>query len=108
MEQLLEKIKMLPSTPGVYKFLDKEGRVLYIGKAINLRSRVSSYFNGSLADRPRILQMLPFVQDVNVTQTDNEIEALILESALIKEVQPKYNSDLKDDKSYAWLYINHK
>lgn len=99
---------MLPSTPGVYKFLDKEGIVLYIGKAINLRSRVSSYFNGSLADRPRILQMLPFVQDVNVTQTDNEIEALILESALIKEVQPKYNSDLKDDKSYAWLYINHR
>ncbi len=99
---------MIPPAPGVYKFLNESGDIIYIGKAINLKSRVSSYFTSNHADRPRIIHMVPLVHDIDYTITDNEIEALVLESALIKEHMPLYNSDLKDDKSYAWLYINTK
>ncbi|MHC1716757.1 MAG: GIY-YIG nuclease family protein [Candidatus Dojkabacteria bacterium] len=98
----------LPEKPGIYKFLDMDRNLLYIGKAINLRNRVKSYFNNDLYDRPRIRQMLPFVYDVEIIETNNEIESLVLESVLIKKYQPKYNSDLKDDKSYSWIYISTK
>jgi len=100
------KLDTLPEKPGIYKFLDEEGSILYIGKAINLRNRVKSYFKNDLYDRPRIRQMMPFVHDIEIQETNNEIESLILESLLIKQYQPKYNSDLKDDKSYSWLYIS--
>src|SRR5690606_10545682 len=80
--------------------------IIYIGKAVNLKSRVSSYFSNKHMDRPRIIQMLELVDSVEVVETENEIEALVLESALVKKEQPKFNSELKDDKSYAWLYIN--
>ncbi len=103
---LQNKLNSLPQTSGVYKFLDEDGDVLYIGKALNLYKRVFSYFRNDLDDRPRIKQMMPFVVDVDVVETNNEIEALVLESALIREVQPPYNSDLKDGKSYAWIYIS--
>ena len=106
--QIERKLSTLPDLPGVYKFLDKNQNILYIGKAINLRKRISSYFQKDIYDRPRIIQMLPLVDDVDIIETNNEIEALILESALIKEYQPQFNSDLKDDKSYAWIYITTK
>jgi excinuclease ABC subunit C len=102
------KIKLLPQKPGIYKFLDEKGEILYIGKATNLRNRVSSYFSNTLYDRPRIKQMIPYIKDVSVTETDNEIESLVLESALIKKYKPFYNSDKKDDKSYVWIYISTK
>ncbi|MDX9738987.1 MAG: excinuclease ABC subunit UvrC [Candidatus Dojkabacteria bacterium] len=102
------KLESLPNTPGIYKFLDKEGTVLYVGKAINLHSRVNSYFKQPLYDRPRILPMMPLVADIKIQETNNEIEALILESALVRELQPEFNSVLKDDKSYAWIYITTK
>lgn len=102
------KIKLLPQRPGIYKFLDEEGKILYIGKATNLRSRVSSYFSSTLYDRPRIKQMIPYIKDVSITETNNEIESLVLESALIKKHKPFYNSDKKDDKSYVWIYISTK
>jgi excinuclease ABC subunit C len=105
---LKTKIELLPQSPGVYKFLDKKGVILYIGKATNLRARVRSYFSGDLYDRPRIKQMIPYVSDVIVTETNNEIESLVLESALIKKQKPFYNSDKKDDKSYVWIYISIK
>lgn len=105
-KKLEASIAKLPLTTGVYKFLDSSGSILYIGKAVNLKSRVSSYFNPQLNDRPWVAKMIHLIDDVEYTITDNEIEALILESALVKQFQPKYNSDLKDDKSYAWLYIN--
>lgn len=105
---LIDKIQMIPPTPGVYKFLNEKGDIIYIGKAINLKSRVSSYFTSNHADRPRIIHMIPLITDIDFTVTDNEIEALVLESALVKQFLPLYNSDLKDDKSYAWLYINTK
>lgn len=109
MNEVLEhKLEVLPINPGVYKFLDEKGEILYIGKAINLRNRVRSYFNNELYDRPRVRQMIPFVRDLEITETNNEIESLVLESALIKEHQPRFNSDLKDDKSYAWIYVSTK
>jgi len=102
------KLNTLPNVPGIYKFLNINGEILYIGKAIDLKKRVSSYFLKDPIDRPRIIQMLPLVYDIQTIETNNEIEALILESALVKQYQPLYNTALKDDKSYAWIYINTK
>ena len=105
---LENKLETIPNKPGIYKFLDKKEKILYVGKATNLKSRVSSYFNNSIQDRPWIVKMLPLVKDIQVIETENDIEALILEASLIKKYKPKYNSDLKDDKSYAWIYITTK
>jgi len=102
------KLNTLPDVSGVYKFLDEKGNILYIGKAINLKKRVYSYFHLDLIDRPRVKQMIPLVKDFEIIETNNEIEALVLESALIKKYLPSYNTDLKDDKSYAWIYIDTK
>lgn len=106
MNILQNKLESLPNTPGIYKFLDRKGNILYIGKALSLYNRVNSYFKDDLDQRPRVRQMMPLVMDVEVIETNNEIEALVLESALIKEILPRYNIDLKDDKSYAWIYIS--
>ena len=107
MNRVIErKLEVLPDSSGIYKFIDKNGKILYIGKAINLKKRVSSYFNTELYDRPRVRQMVPLIHDIETIETNNEIEALILESALIKKYLPLFNTDLKDDKSYAWIYIN--
>ncbi|NMC08775.1 GIY-YIG nuclease family protein, partial [Candidatus Microgenomates bacterium] len=103
---LEEKLQALPEKPGIYKFYDGDGNILYVGKAINLRNRVRSYFKNDLYDRPRVRQMIPLIADIQIQETSNEIESLVLESILIKQYQPKYNSDLKDDKSYSWLYIS--
>lgn len=105
-EKLQYKLESLPHVPGIYKFFDKGGSILYIGKALNINKRVNSYFKGELYDRPRIRQMMPLVDDVDVVETNNEIEALVLESAMVRQLQPPFNSDLKDDKSYAWIYIS--
>lgn len=105
---LQNKLDSLPQVPGVYKFKDIDDEILYIGKAINLRSRVNSYFNEEILDRPRIRQMMPFVADLEIVETNNEVEALVLESALVKKIKPKYNSSLKDDKSYAWILVTTK
>lgn len=102
------ELELLPLKPGVYKFYDKEGNILYVGKALNLRSRVKSYFNDTLSDRPYVKKMIPLIERIEIVETNNEIESLVLESALIKELTPKYNSDLKDDKSYAWIYVSTK
>jgi len=109
MDSVIErKLEILPEVCGVYKFLNQKREILYIGKAINLRKRVQSYFQKDHYERARIRQMMPYVQDIEIIETNNEVEALILESALVKEHQPPFNTDLKDDKSYAWIYINSK
>jgi excinuclease ABC subunit C len=92
----------------VYEFLDKKGKILYIGKATNLRDRVGSYFaSGAHADRPNIARMVADIAGIRVHETDSVLEALILESNLIKKHQPKYNVMSKDDKSFGYFVITH-
>ncbi len=104
----ISKLEYLPQKTGVYKFYDKNGNIIYIGKALNLKNRVLSYFNSSLNGRPYVKKMIPLISEVKVVETNNEIESLVLESTLIKKYKPKFNSELKDDKSYAWIYISTK
>jgi excinuclease ABC subunit C len=96
-------IKDIPSISGVYIFSNKEKKIIYIGKAINLKNRVSSYFRGSNSLNSAKRAMVREVYNIEIKPCDGEIEALILESNLIKKYNPKYNVLLKDDKSYAYL-----
>ena len=107
MSTIKEKLNKLPLEPGVYIFRDKSGKILYIGKATNLRSRVGSYFRGT-ETRAHIESMMPSVVDVDFFETDSVLEALILESNLIKKHQPKYNIDLKDDKSFSYFVVTEE
>ncbi|MCT4622251.1 MAG: GIY-YIG nuclease family protein, partial [Schleiferiaceae bacterium] len=97
-------LKTLPDKPGVYQHIDKEGQILYVGKALNLKKRVSSYFNKTL-DSGKTAVLVKKIADVKVIVTETEIDALLLENNLIKEYQPRYNINLKDDKSYPWICI---
>jgi len=99
-----DKIKKLPRNPGVYKFLDDWGRVIYIGKAKSLFDRVGQYFQKNLKDG-KTRQLAENVQDVQIIKVFSELEALILEAELIKKYRPKYNISLKDDKSYLYIVI---
>lgn len=103
-EELKLKISLLPDTPGVYRYLNDDGEVIYVGKAKNLKRRVSSYFNKTHAiHRTNIL--VRNIADLQYTVVNTEEEALDLENSLIKEFQPRYNVMLKDDKSYPWIAI---
>ena len=103
-----EKLESLPAGPGVYQHKDADGKVLYVGKAKNLRNRVRQYFQRSRAMDPRIEQMLSRATDIEIIVTDSEVEALILESNLIKKLKPRYNVTLKDDKSYPYIVITNE
>ncbi len=98
-------LKTLTQQPGVYRMLNAEGGLLYVGKAKNLKKRVSTYFNRNQAS-PRIKSMMHLVSNVEVTITNTEAEALLLENNLIKEHRPKYNILLRDDKSYPYIYLS--
>ncbi|MBF0272929.1 MAG: excinuclease ABC subunit UvrC [Magnetococcales bacterium] len=98
-----EVVESLPESPGVYRFLDAEGKVLYVGKAKSLKKRVGSYFHGSVS--ARILAMLNKARDLAIVVTATEQDALILEANLIRRLQPPYNVLLKDDKSHPWLRL---
>lgn len=102
---LEEKLQILPTEPGVYLFKNKKGRVIYVGKAINLRNRVKSYFSSQHADSPKTQALVKNIADVEYLLTDSEVEALILESNLIKKHKPRYNIRLTDDKSYPYLRV---
>ncbi|MBS0621597.1 MAG: excinuclease ABC subunit UvrC [Verrucomicrobia bacterium] len=102
---LIEKIQKFPQEPGVYLMKDKAGKVLYVGKAINLRARVKQYFTGA-DERSQIPYLLPKVAHIEVLVVHSEKEALLLENTLIKQYVPPYNVILKDDKSYASLKIS--
>lgn len=101
---ITEKLKSLPSSPGVYVFRDRNKNILYIGKATNLRERVGSYFKNNLENRPVVFAIDQIV-DIEVKKTDSVLEALILEANLIKKFQPKYNVEGKDDKSFSYVVI---
>lgn len=107
---LQEKIRSLPDAPGVYLFKDARGEVLYIGKAVSLRKRVSTYFTGRDFgyDGERLTSMVGQIADVEFLLTRNELEALILESNLIKHRRPRYNIVLRDDKQYPLIRLNPK
>jgi excinuclease ABC subunit C len=102
---LEEKLENLPTGPGVYQHKDADGKVLYVGKAKNLRNRVRQYFQKSRSLEPRIDRMLAKATDLDIIVTDSEVEALILEANLIKKLKPRYNVNLKDDKSYPYIVI---
>src|SRR5690554_4468390 len=97
-ELLSEKLKLLPHRPGVYLMKDERGKIIYVGKAIDLRQRVRSYFQSAQNLTPKVRALVEKICDLDYTVTDTEVEALILESNLIKEHRPRYNIDLKDDK----------
>ncbi|MHB1556673.1 MAG: excinuclease ABC subunit UvrC [Isosphaeraceae bacterium] len=100
-----EKVKQFPTSPGLYLMKDARGRVIYIGKAKNLRARAGSYFHKSAAGDKRICAWIDEVADVEFLPADSEVDALLMEARLIKDIQPKYNRDLKDDKTFPYLQI---
>lgn len=104
-EMLERKIKELPECTGVYMMKNAGGRIIYVGKAVNLKNRVRSYFTSQHADSPKTRVLVSHIRDLEYIITDNEIEALILESNLIKEHKPKYNIRLTDDKNYPYLRV---
>ncbi|MFH1664542.1 MAG: excinuclease ABC subunit UvrC [Candidatus Omnitrophota bacterium] len=102
---LASKIKDLPDAPGVYEFLDAEGRILYVGKALRLKRRVASYFQRGRARDSRLELLVSEARDIRVIRTASEAEALIYEAGLIKDHAPRFNIELKDDKSYPFLKL---
>ncbi|HRE40341.1 MAG TPA: excinuclease ABC subunit UvrC [Ignavibacteria bacterium] len=104
-ENIKDKLSNLPSTPGVYQFKDKAGKVLYVGKAKVLKNRVRQYFQNRPVTSTRLDILVSKTEDIELIQTDNEVEALILELNLIKELKPRYNINLKDDKSFPYIVI---
>ena len=105
--ELKEKISFLPDTPGVYTYYDSEGRVIYVGKAKNLKRRVSSYFNRT-HDCLRTNLLVRAIVDMSYIVVPTEQDALNLENSMIKEFQPRYNVLLKDDKSYPWIVVTNE
>ncbi len=99
------RLKTIPESPGVYQHLDADGKVIYVGKARNLQRRVASYFSHYDDKSPKIKMLVRSVRDIRVTVVATEVDALLLENSLIKRYQPRYNSMLKDDKTYPYLCI---
>ncbi len=100
-----EKVRQFPTTPGVYLMKDARGRVIYIGKAVNLRSRASSYFNKAAAVDFRTADLVREIRDVDFIPADSEVDAILLEARLVKDIQPKFNQELKDDKTFPYLEL---
>ncbi len=101
------QLKNLPAQPGVYQFLNKNGKIIYVGKAKNLRNRVKSYFQNNISS-PKTLAIAEKTDEVQIVLTDSEVEALILENNLIKQYKPRYNVNLKDDKSYPFIKVTNE
>ena len=105
---LAEKLAHLPTGPGVYQHKDAEGKVIYVGKAKNLRNRVRSYFQENRPRDGRLQALVSKIADTEIIVTDTEAEALILENNLIKRIKPRYNVNLRDDKTYPWICIKNE
>src|SRR5436309_6257528 len=100
-----EKVKQFPAAPGVYLMKDGQGRVLYVGKAKNLKNRAGHYFTRAAADDPRTADLVKLIEDVDFLPAESEVDALLLEARLVKDIQPRFNVELKDDKSFPYLQI---
>lgn len=105
---LKNKIKNLPAKPGIYQFYEVSGKLLYIGKAKNIRKRVSSYFNKTHYENNKIRLLVRKISDLQHIIVGSETDALLLENNLIKKYQPKYNINLKDDKTFPWICITNE
>ena len=108
MSVLEEKLKSIPEKPGVYLMKDEKGKIIYVGKAKSLKSRVSSYFRNNKHDSAKTRILVKKIQDLEYILTDTEAEALILENNLIKKHKPRYNIDLKDDKTYPFIKVTRE
>ncbi len=100
------KVREFPTTPGVYLMKDSQGRVIYVGKAKNLRSRAGSYFLKNAAEEQRTSVWINEICDIDFIGCESEVDALLMESRLIKDIQPKHNKELKDDKTFPYLMIS--
>jgi excinuclease ABC subunit C len=101
-----EKVRTsFPDAPGVYLFQDKQGRVIYVGKAKNLKARAGSYFLKAAAGDSRTSQLVHEAYDIDFLEAESEVDALLMEARLVKDIQPKFNRDLRDDKSFPYLQI---
>ena len=107
-DALDEKLATLPAKPGIYQFRNTAGKIIYVGKAKNLRNRVRSYFRSQQQHSGKTLVLVSHITDFEVIITSSEVEALILENNLIKELKPRYNVNLKDDKTYPYLVITNE
>ena len=105
MFDIQEELKKLPGKPGVYIMHDEQDHIIYVGKAVNLHNRVRSYFRKIVGRGPQIDQMVRQIARFEYIVTDSELEALVLENNLIKEHSPKYNTLLKDDKTYPYIKV---
>ena len=106
-EELLAKIKLLPDKPGIYQYLDVSNTIIYVGKAKNIKKRVTSYFTKN-QDNAKTKLLVRKIVDIHYIVVDTELDALLLENNLIKKHQPKYNIQLKDDKTYPWICIKNE
>ena len=104
---LLNIVHTLPENPGVYQYFDKHGKIIYIGKAKNLKKRVSSYFSKK-HEYGKLLYLVTSIADIKYIVVETELDALLLENNLIKKYQPRYNVALKDDKTYPWICIKNE
>jgi excinuclease ABC subunit C len=100
-----EKVKQFPAAPGVYLMKDAQGHVIYVGKAKNLRNRAGHYFSKAAAEDQRTRDMVPLIADIDFLPAESEVDALLMEARLVKDIQPRFNVDLKDDKSFPYLQI---
>ena len=100
-----EKAKQFPPAPGVYLMKDAEGRVIYVGKAKNLRNRASHYFTKIAAEDARTADLVRLIADIDFVPADSEVDALLMEARLVKDIQPRFNIELKDDKTFPYLQI---
>ena len=108
MDDLQSIVKSLSKSPGVYQFLDQKNTIIYIGKAKNLKNRVSSYFNKRQFENRKTKLLVAQIKNIKTIKVDTEMDALLLENILVKKHQPRYNVQLKDDKTYPWICIRNE
>ncbi len=105
-DKIASILKTIPTDPGVYRYYDEKGEIIYVGKAKNLKRRVSSYFNKQQSGKVKVL--VSRIADIKFIVVDNEMEALLLENNMIKQYKPRYNIMLKDDKTYPWICVKNE